>query len=308
MLAAQIDQSASTRRSLDCADRGMSVCLVPRGERRGAPFGRRSAGPYVGRRHERKIGPSRRSPIARSIARAVRGASGMVTILPPLRTTVRVRCPRSRPRLSNVCAEGFGELQSVIASSEIRACSAALPRPAATSSAATSLRSSPTACDSWSGRAAARGRLRNAPVGLHRRRSGRTGNGAQPPRDRCPRPARDLQVPTEALDVSPSGREQVQAPLHAPGHVHPHVEGVGVAGQTGVAGQKLSERGLLVRAEQRLVDRCEPGGRIRVAGRARMRDMVAALCARALAFVVYRRHRAAARIYDTGEPGAGFGD
>ncbi len=31
----------------------------------------------------RKIGPSQRSPMARSIARAVRGASGMVTILPP---------------------------------------------------------------------------------------------------------------------------------------------------------------------------------------------------------------------------------
>jgi hypothetical protein len=48
--------------------------------------------------------------------------------------------------------------------------------------------------------------------------------------------------------------------------------------------------------------------RIRVAGRARMRDMVAALCAPALAFVVYRQHRAAARIYDMGELGSGFGD
>src|SRR5262249_58633227 len=43
----------------------------------------------------RKIGPSTRSPIARSRLRAVRGASGMVTILPPLRSTVSVRCPRS---------------------------------------------------------------------------------------------------------------------------------------------------------------------------------------------------------------------
>gem|GEM_PF-5044174 len=30
-----------------------------------------------------KMGPSQRSPVARSIARAVRGASGMVTTLPP---------------------------------------------------------------------------------------------------------------------------------------------------------------------------------------------------------------------------------
>ena len=33
-----------------------------------------------------KIGPSHRSPTARSTARAVRGASGMVTVLPPLRS------------------------------------------------------------------------------------------------------------------------------------------------------------------------------------------------------------------------------
>ena len=45
-----------------------------------------------------KTGPSTRSPTARSIARAVRGASGMVTTLPPLRVITRVRCPRSTPR------------------------------------------------------------------------------------------------------------------------------------------------------------------------------------------------------------------
>ena len=36
----------------------------------------------------------KRLPTTRSTARAVRGASGMHTILPPLRTTVRGRCPR----------------------------------------------------------------------------------------------------------------------------------------------------------------------------------------------------------------------
>jgi hypothetical protein len=41
-----------------------------------------------------KTGPSLRSPMARSIARAVRGASGMVTTLPRLRVTTKVRCPR----------------------------------------------------------------------------------------------------------------------------------------------------------------------------------------------------------------------
>jgi hypothetical protein len=52
----------------------------------------------------RKIGPSQRSPTARSIARAVRGASGMVTTLPPLRVMTRVRSPRSVPRALDVCA------------------------------------------------------------------------------------------------------------------------------------------------------------------------------------------------------------
>ena len=53
----------------------------------------------------RKIGPSQRSPMARSIARAVRGASGIVTLLPPLRTIARVRCrgaPRSTPKACSV--------------------------------------------------------------------------------------------------------------------------------------------------------------------------------------------------------------
>jgi hypothetical protein len=45
----------------------------------------------------RNTGPSVRSPMARSIARAVRGASGIVTTLPPLRVIVGVRCPRSSP-------------------------------------------------------------------------------------------------------------------------------------------------------------------------------------------------------------------
>ena len=40
----------------------------------------------------KKIGPLR-SPTHRSMARAVRGARGMVTILSPLRVIVSVRCP-----------------------------------------------------------------------------------------------------------------------------------------------------------------------------------------------------------------------
>jgi hypothetical protein len=48
----------------------------------------------------RNTGPSVPSPMARSIAPAVRGASGIATTLPPLWVIVRVRWPRSRPRCS----------------------------------------------------------------------------------------------------------------------------------------------------------------------------------------------------------------
>ena len=57
---------------------------------------RSSRRPSGGQEHR----PAVRSATARSIARAVRGASGMVTALPPLRVIVSVRCPRSRPRCS----------------------------------------------------------------------------------------------------------------------------------------------------------------------------------------------------------------
>ena len=96
----------------------------------------------------RNTGPSVRSPIARSIARAVRGASGMVTTLPPLRVMVSVRWPRSTPRCSMSAPVASDTRRPFRASSEISACSAGGPSPAATSSAPSSLRSRPVACDS----------------------------------------------------------------------------------------------------------------------------------------------------------------
>ena len=77
--------------------------------------------------------PSTRSPTARSIARAVRGASGTVTTLPPLRVTIRVRWPRSTPSAS-MSAPVASETRSPFrASSEISTCSPDSPdrrRPA----------------------------------------------------------------------------------------------------------------------------------------------------------------------------------
>jgi hypothetical protein len=95
-----------------------------------------------------KIGPSTRSPTARSIARAVRGASGMVTTLPPLRVITRVRCPRSTPSFSMLAPVASDTRSPLSASREISACSAGEPSPAAASSAPSSLRSRPVACDS----------------------------------------------------------------------------------------------------------------------------------------------------------------
>ena len=75
----------------------------------------------------RKTGPSPRSPVARSIALAVLGASRMVTTLPPLRVIVRGRCPRSRPRYS-ISAPVASDTRSLFsASSEISACSGGGP-------------------------------------------------------------------------------------------------------------------------------------------------------------------------------------
>ena len=72
----------------------------------------------------------------------------MVTTLPPFRVTTSVRCPRSSPRASMSAVVASDTRSPLSASSEISACSAAGPRPAATSCAPSSLRSSPVAWDS----------------------------------------------------------------------------------------------------------------------------------------------------------------
>jgi len=71
------------------------------------------------------------APTARSIARAVRGASGTVTTLPPLRVTTKVRCPRSTPKASMSAPVASDTRSPFNASSEISACSPAVPSPAA---------------------------------------------------------------------------------------------------------------------------------------------------------------------------------
>jgi hypothetical protein len=54
------------------------------------------------------MGPSLRSLMARSIARAVRGASGIVTTLPPLRVITKVRVPTLDAERLDAGTSGFG--------------------------------------------------------------------------------------------------------------------------------------------------------------------------------------------------------
>jgi hypothetical protein len=164
----------------------------------------------------RNTGPSVRSPMARSIARAVRGASEIVTTVPPLRVIVSVRCPRSRPRCS-MSAPVASETRSPFrASREISACSDAEPGPAATSSAPSSLRSSATArlvVQSRSPDVGRRGVIQEffpdcVPV--------EPGDGAPPPGDRGPCSSSCFQVPGEAFDVGAADGEQVLGTGAAP--------------------------------------------------------------------------------------------
>ena len=121
-----------------------------------------------------KRGPSVRSPIARSIALAVRGARGMATTLPPLRAMTRVRCPRSGPRCSMSAPVASDTRTPFSASREISACSAGGPSPAATRRPPSSLRSSAVACDSYPAGDDGRAPRASGPGVLPRRRTCRT--------------------------------------------------------------------------------------------------------------------------------------
>jgi len=61
----------------------------------------------------RDTGPSARSPMARSIARAVRGASGMATIVPPLAGDRQHPVPALQAQVPDVRAGGLADPQPV---------------------------------------------------------------------------------------------------------------------------------------------------------------------------------------------------
>jgi hypothetical protein len=64
-----------------------------------------------------------------------------------------------------------------------------------------------------------------------------------------------LEVPTEALDVSPAHGEQAQMMLLAPGDELAQIQGVGLAGQAAVAGKERRQRVPLGVGERRVDDR-----------------------------------------------------
>ena len=93
-----------------CGPTGL-VMPAPRATRRTM-----RAAPWRSRRSPsgpRNSGPSLLSPMARSMARAVRGASGTVTTLPPLRRMVRARWAALQSERLNVGPSGFGDPEPV---------------------------------------------------------------------------------------------------------------------------------------------------------------------------------------------------
>jgi hypothetical protein len=81
-----------------------------------------------------------------------------------------------------------------------------------------------------------------------------------------------LEVPSEALDVSPARREQPQVVLLAPGDELAKVQGIGLAGQVSIAGEERRERVPLGIGERRIdssdVGRWSCGGHVAPPGQA----------------------------------------
>lgn len=124
------------------------------------------------------------------------------------------------------------------ASRETRACSVAVPSPAATSGAPTSLRSSPVVwgfvVDPGPADVDGRGVLQQEFLDgvLVQAR-----DGGQPPGDRGACPVGGFEVAGEELDVGPPDGEQGQVAAVAPGELA-QVHGVGLEGQAGLPGQE----------------------------------------------------------------------
>jgi len=158
------------------------------------------------------IGPSTRAPMARSIAHAVRGASGIVTTLSPLQVTTMVRCPRSMPRAlmsAPVASDTRSPSRASSESGRGRPAARARPRPGARR--ARTVRADGMGLIVQAGSADVRGgRVVEEPFfdGV----LVEPGGGAQPTGDRGPAAAARLQVAGETLDVGPAETPRLGQP------------------------------------------------------------------------------------------------
>jgi hypothetical protein len=167
------------------------------------------------------MGPSQRSLMARSIARAVRGASGTTARLPPFRMMASVRWPRSVPRV-DVGAGGFGDPEPVQGEQRDEGVLGWGAEPGG----------DPYMTQERAGFIAGpvRWRATHSPAGtadVHGRGVveefffdgvlAEPGDGAQPAGDRGAGSPCGLEAAAEAFDVSAADREQVQLVAVAPG-------------------------------------------------------------------------------------------
>ena len=177
--------------------------------------------------------------MARSIARAVRGASGMVTTLPPLRVITRVRWPALDAEGLDVRAGGLGDPQPVQCQQRDQRVLGRRAEPGrdeqraelvAVQANGVGLIVQPGPPDMGGGRVVEEFFLDGVAV--------EPGDGAQPAGDGGAGAAAGFQVAGEALDVRAAGAEQAQLVLLAPAGVLAQVQLVGLAGQAAVPGQE----------------------------------------------------------------------
>ena len=209
----------------------------------------------------RNTGPPVRSPMARSTARAVRGASGIVTTLPPLAGARQRPVPALHAPVLDVRAGGLADPQPVQreqrdqrvprwraepGSGQQRAGLVAVQRGGA------GLAGDPGPPD-----AGGRGAIQEL---FSDRVLTEPADGGQPPGDGRPGPAPGLQVAGETLDVRTADSEQGQRAAAAPAGKLAQAQRVRLASQAAVPGQEPRERDPPGTGDGGL-DRGERGGR-----------------------------------------------
>jgi hypothetical protein len=179
-----------------------------------------------------------RSPTVRSIALAVRGASGMVTTA-ALAGDNKGPVPPLDAQGLNAGASGFGDTQPVERQQRDQRVLVWRAQPGGDQQRAEFVAVQPggvrlivqTRSAHVSGRRMIQHVfLDRVPV--------EPSDGAQPPGDSGPRAASGLQIAGETLDVGAAGLEQAQVVLVAPARVLTQVQCVRFAGQAAVAGQE----------------------------------------------------------------------